>query len=371
MSVNENKLIIAAAGSGKTTFIVDQALKQDDGCVLITTYTLDNESEIRKKIIKRKKCVPEQIKVQTWFSFLLQHGVRPFQGYLYEKAIRGMVLVNQQSAPYTREADVEQYYFNNNRKIYSDKLSKFAVRCNELSGGAVIDRLSRIYRHIYFDEVQDLAGYDLDILKGIFASPIKAILVGDPRQVVYLTHHERKWGKYKDGKIKEFITSECKELFETENIDEHTLKSSHRNNKQICTFASQLYPDWESCEPCECRACRADANDHEGIFLVRQEDIKQYLKEHDAVQLRFNIRKRIEDDYTVKTFGDSKGLSFGRVLIYPTQAFINWLKDNNTDLAPTTRSKYYVAVTRAQHSVGIVFDYDDSTNIPGIQKYVE
>ena len=48
-----NRLLIAAAGSGKTTFLVDEALKQKEGKILITTYTQANEEEIRKKIIEK------------------------------------------------------------------------------------------------------------------------------------------------------------------------------------------------------------------------------------------------------------------------------------------------------------------------------
>ena len=47
-----NKLIIAAAGSGKTTHLVNEALKVKDGKVLITTYTEANEKEIIKKFYK-------------------------------------------------------------------------------------------------------------------------------------------------------------------------------------------------------------------------------------------------------------------------------------------------------------------------------
>jgi len=44
-----NKLIIAAAGSGKTTYLVNEALKHDGGRILITTYTEANEAEFVKK----------------------------------------------------------------------------------------------------------------------------------------------------------------------------------------------------------------------------------------------------------------------------------------------------------------------------------
>lgn len=55
-----NRLIIAAAGSGKTTYLVKQAMQQSDR-VLITTYTIANEREIRKKFIELNGCVPHNI----------------------------------------------------------------------------------------------------------------------------------------------------------------------------------------------------------------------------------------------------------------------------------------------------------------------
>lgn len=35
-------------------------------------------------------------------------------------------------------------------------------------------------------------------------------MVGDPRQVTYHTHNEAKYKKYANGKIEEFIKTECK-----------------------------------------------------------------------------------------------------------------------------------------------------------------
>jgi DNA helicase-2/ATP-dependent DNA helicase PcrA len=68
-------------------------------------------------------------------------------------------------------------------------------------------------------------------------------------------------------------------------------------------------------------------------------------------------------------FGESKGLSFDGVLIYPTKPFCNWLKNHLSELAPTSRSKFYVAITRARYSVGIVYDFNGETNIDGVSKY--
>jgi len=69
---------------------------------------------------------------------------------------------------YAEDKEFEKHYFSNQLKIYSDKLSKFVFRCNEKTKGNVIDRISRIYPYIFIDEVQDLAGYDLELLKLLF-----------------------------------------------------------------------------------------------------------------------------------------------------------------------------------------------------------
>ena len=69
---------------------------------------------------------------------------------------------------YFGESDPSKYYFSQSHLIYSDKLAKFVVRANELTNGLVIKRIGKIYSHIFIDEVQDMAGYDLEIIKLLF-----------------------------------------------------------------------------------------------------------------------------------------------------------------------------------------------------------
>ena len=68
-----NKLIIAAAGSGKTTFLVKQALSIHDGRVLITTFTEANEQEINKKFIAVSLIMVAFMVV--WRLFLREHVI--------------------------------------------------------------------------------------------------------------------------------------------------------------------------------------------------------------------------------------------------------------------------------------------------------
>ncbi len=356
---SNNKLIIAAAGSGKTTFLVNEALKRKDGKILITTYTQANEEEIRRKFIKINKCIPENVTIQTWFSFLLQHGARPYQGCRFDKDINGLVLINGISAKGVAEKDTQKHYFTENQKIYSDKLSKFVVKCNEQSNGSVIDRLSRIYTDIFIDEVQDLAGYDLDFLKLLFECKANVLLVGDPRQGTYSTNNSSKNKKFKKAKIINF--------FEDESIaiekDDSSLTINYRSCSPICDLSNKLYPNLK-----KTTSGNTNNTEHDGVFFISKNDIGNYLLKYKPTQLRWDSRTVISESSRVLTFGLSKGLEFERVVIYPTPQFVAWIKNNDSELAPTSRSKFYVAITRASCSVGIVCDED--LKIDGIEKFV-
>lgn len=352
----ENKLIIAAAGSGKTTFLVNEALKEKSSKILITTYTQANEEEIRRKFIKLNKCIPENVTVQTWFSFLLQHGVRPYQGCVFTKDIKGLILINGQSAQWVPESNIEKHYFTDNQKIYSDKLSKFVIKCNSQSSGAVIDRLARIYTHIFIDEVQDLSGYDLDFLRLLFSCEANILLVGDPRQGTYSTSNSSRNKKFKKSKIVYFFEDDTVKI----NTDADSLTTNYRSIPAICELSNKLYINFP-----DTTSGNLTSTGHDGVFLVRSEYIETYLRRYNPMQLRDSIVTTINEGYNHTTFGKSKGLEFKRVLIYPTNPFIKWLTDNKSDLATTSRSKLYVAITRASHSVGIVYDKD----IEGIVKY--
>ncbi len=258
------------------------------------------------------------------------------------------------------EKEFEKHYFSNGMKIYSDKLSKFVFRCNEKSNGFVIDRLSRIYSHIYIDEVQDLAGYDLELLKLLFNCNSAMLLVGDPRQGTYSTNSSAKNKQFKKAKVVNYFFQDKSIDIET---DQTSLQTNYRCNKAICDLSNNLFPDFQGTT-----SGNATLTGHDGVFLVREQDAENYLEQYKPVQLRDSKRKEVSQNYRVMNFGESKGLSFDRVLIYPTKPFIDWLKNNNSDLAETSRSKLYVAITRARNSVAIVVN-EENINIDGTLCY--
>lgn len=304
---------------------------------------------------------------------------------LWDNDIKGMLLTEGQSAKkmgkdgkqviingypqYWGEENFQKHYFSTDWRIYSDKVSKFIFNCNNETRGEIILRISRIFPYIFIDEVQDLTGFDYEFIKSMFKTSSNILLVGDPRQVTYLTHPSRKHKqKYGNGRIKEFLQDNCKRLLSADSIDEATLKKSHRNNKQICDFSSKLYPQYEKTEPCECKDCHNEKIDHQGVFIVKPKDVRRYLRNYKPVQLRWNKRTKTNPSFSTYNFGESKGQTHDRVLIYPTKEMIDWLINNKSKLEDSTRAKLYVALTRSRYSSAIIYDYDDSDKILGAIK---
>lgn len=343
-----NKVIIASAGSGKTTHLVRKAIDFPDEKILITTFTDENANEIKAKFHELNHCVPANVTILPWFTFLLQEGVRPFQGVIYKKRIAYVNLVNGTSTVYVAETDFKRYYLSDDETIYSDKLSKLVYKINELSNGATISRLEKVYSHIFIDEVQDLAGYDLEVLDLLFQSTINTLIVGDPRQATFVTNNSQKNKKFKYSNIDDFFSQKQKK--NVIEYDNKTLNINHRCVQSVCDFANGLFPEYEAAQ-----SDNDTVDTHEGIWFVRPEDIHRYLQLFSPMILRHDKRTKTPPKYPVLNFGKSKGRTYKRVLIYPTEKIIDWVQKGKT-MENTSRSKFYVALTRAQLSVAIVFD---------------
>ena len=378
--MNKNNLMLSCAGSGKTTYIVKKALSLPPRQkVLITTYTDENTKEIVNKIIQFNKTIPLNITIQPWFSFLLQHGVRPYQNTLCDDIHEwdiGFLLTNEKSgkrfdkdgAPLIRngrpqfykDTNIKKCYFTKSHKIYSDKISKFIFNTNKKSGGRVISRLEKLFDYIFIDEVQDLAGFDLDIIYLLFIAKFSITLVGDLRQTTFKTHNALKNTKTVNKKKKllsifEYVNkmNNKKQICE---IDTTTLNKSHRNNQIICDYSSKLYRELPLAQQCECPDCHTN-NDHQGVFFILESEISSYVNKFSPVQLSWN--KNCKFAINTKTrynFGQSKGSTYERVLIFPTLHMKYWVFDNNYDFenSSSTKAKLYVALTRARVSATIV-----------------
>lgn len=184
------------------------------------------------------------------------------------------------------------------------------------------------------------------IIKKLHEVGCNMTLVGDPRQTTYRTHYEAKYKKYAGGKIVIFVQDNIAGM----NIDTTTLSTSYRNNQIICDLANQMYPDMKPCD-----SAMNEKTGHDGIFWVHENDIDKYVDIYNPVQLRYDKRTKVNPIPKTMNFGLSKGLTFNRVLIYPTKPMLDWLSGKSKDMKDESLSKFYVAVTRARYSVAFVY----------------
>jgi DNA helicase-2/ATP-dependent DNA helicase PcrA len=352
---SKNKVILASAGSGKTREIINRGkLGVDGNRVLYVSYTNNTVEDIRARL-RKEKVGSERARVYTWYSFLLEHFVRPYQMLLHGPRIDNITFTDRESNLKTSPVNVRQNFLNGPRAIFSDKMSKFACHLIREKRAPTLSRLSEMYDAIYIDELQDLAHYDLDLLELLFESPINVILVGDYRQATLKTHEGKRRKQYeKEGIfhiIRYWAASGLLDLeYRTENF---------RSRQEICDFADSLFPEAPTTV-----SRNTHATGHDGVFLVWESDVPAYVSRFSPQCLRRNIKTKVYGG-TALNFGAAKGLEFCRILIYPHSPFKRYLVTGDPSQLGGARTYVYVAITRARQSVGIVVnDGEEIQNIP-------
>jgi DNA helicase-2/ATP-dependent DNA helicase PcrA len=358
MPSSASHIIICAAGGGKTAGIVSQAITGVGSRSALITYTKNNEREIQRKCYCHSPVIPSHVEVMTWFTFLLRELARPYRRVLHNQRIDGFRWEEGRSVPYVPQSRTAEHYFSEGRYIYSDKISKFICECDRLSGGAVMLRLAQRFDHIFVDEVQDLAGYDLDVLELILKAGIKLSLVGDHRQATLRTNYAKKHSAFAGINIIKKFRQWEKDGLAALSYQQHT----YRCNQDIADLGDSFFPD----EPPTKSLC-AIRTGHDGVFIVSTSRVTAYIHEFAPQVLRLDRRTPCHD-VSAMNFGESKGLTFDRVLIFPHGLGRKWL--GTGDLAHVEKSvaKMYVGSTRARYSLAFVFD--GAAVIPNMQAYV-
>ena len=343
---SDNRVIISAAGGGKTTRVVDQALASSGGVTALVTYTRNTVREILLKVFDRSPAVPPHIEVLSWYTFLLRELARPYRSALHKQRIDGIHWADGKSVIYAAESKTAEHYFLNGDRIYSDKISKFICACNVASGGAIMRRLKERFTHIIIDEVQDMAGYDLDVLELILKAGIPLTLVGDHRQAILSTNNSPKNKQFAGPAIiKKFELWQKAGLVSIE-YETHT----HRGNQAIADLGDGFFPN----EPGTISKNTA-VTGHDGVFLIASADVDEYVKRFSPQALRYNVKTSC-GGHQAMNFGESKGLTFSRVLIFPHGGAKSWLASGKLRHVEKSATRMYVAATRARYSVGFVFD---------------
>jgi DNA helicase-2/ATP-dependent DNA helicase PcrA len=351
---SNNRIIVASAGSGKTSTIVERACAAPMSRAALVTYTTNNTSGIEKLIYQKVGYIPPHLTIGSWYSFLLRHLVRPYQKAMHPKPVKRLHFHNGISAQYSRESDIGKHYFGAQGCIYVDKVSKFACQLIQQTDGAPICRMEQIFDHLYIDEVQDLAGWDLELVETLLKSRIGVTLVGDHRQATFSTNSALKNKKYSGAKIILKF-----EEWQKANLCELEFQTiSHRCVQPICDLADTLHPGLP-----KTKSMNSSVTAHDGVFAVRQRDVGTYILRYKPQTLRYSRVTRDVPGAPIN-YGAAKGMTFERTLIFPNLKLRKFLLSGKPEDAGDI-AKTYVAITRARQSTAFVIA--DSAKSPLMQ----
>lgn len=355
---NNNHLTLAVAGSGKTKGIVDACAATDpDERILVLTYTSANQQELRDRLAAEAGC-HYNVEVSGWFSFLISDFVRPYLPFAYPGGrVRGF---DFKSDPQQRVANEEwRRYFNKQNEVRKVHLAQIAHRVNGAAGGAPIRRLERVYDRIFIDEVQDLCGWDLEVVRLLMASQIPLEMVGDVRQAILVTNNrEKKNKKYMYMKIWDWFNAQ--ERAERLAISQQC--HTYRCRPEISQFANTLFAEGRGFDPTVSR--NGTITGHDGLFLVRSSDVEAYVRAYSPLLLRRLVTSGREFDHLAPmNIGACKGLGRKHVLIYPTRD-VEKLLQKGKPLGEQPAAYLYVAVTRAAQSAAFIIDEAGESRFP-------
>lgn len=329
----DKRLILSVAGSGKTTFIINQLNLETRS--LIITYTNNNYDNLRKKVVDKFGYIPESIRIYTYFDFLYNFCFKP---YLYFKIPAKGINWNTPPAFTQRlKRNNIKFYIDSNWKLYHNRIAKL------LDESSVYDkvnhRIEKYYDNLFIDEIQDYGGHDFNFILSMMRSNVRICLVGDFFQHTFDTSS--------DGNVNKTLYSDLdkyKKKFTTAGVavDCCTLSNSYRCSPSICTFIqSELNIPIFS-----------HRQDQVEIRLIEASDqIQQLFKCKDTVKLFYQNHHKYP--CFSENWGASKGVdSYNDVCVVLNKSTYDLYKKNKLiEMNGKTMNKFYVACTRARRNL--------------------
>ena len=177
----DKKLMLAVAGAGKTTYIINKVCTEYRN-VLIITYTDANYNNIISKLREQNDgVIPDGITVYKYFTFLYRFCYKPF---LSDQVGAKGINYEQNKNRYAKSSNLE-YYLDSGDRLYSNRIALLLNKTDAIQ--EVKSRIKKYFDCIVFDEVQDISGRDFNFLEELMKIDMNMLYVGDFYQHTYNT----------------------------------------------------------------------------------------------------------------------------------------------------------------------------------------
>ncbi len=414
-------LVIAGAGTGKTTTMIQKILNCiNSGAVtpektLIMTFSRKAADEIRERLEKQKNFLPGIGFAGTFHSFSLSllkdysgdytemRGSRMFPEILTDErkycAMREIVMRDQDRfigipcnavlhisgnmdrlTPYMNDklkrspvfeelkkvnSEYNDYKLKNNFIDYEDMV-EHASSLIEINPDIRREMLER-FKYIFVDEFQDTSENNMKLLKSLLPDSNRNLfMVGDDYQSIY---------KFRRAKVGYLINIK-KHFPDTER---HKLTMNYRSKREIVNLSNRFIRQNRFRTDKKIRSARgkggrisfhrADSSMHETeiireILCAENENITTAILYRNNWQGAFidkHLGQDVYDDVWMMTMHGSKGLEFDRVIIAGISDRV--IPDRGSDIEEERRL-FYVAMTRAKDELHIIYHKSRKWRLP-------
>ncbi|HFR3749401.1 RNA helicase [Streptococcus sp. P25B114] len=332
--MGEKRLIHAVAGSGKTRTIIEKI--QPEKRNLIITYTINNQEVLKDRLCEKYGNVPENTHIFGVFEFLYNFCLVPYLG----KRPEGIIFDYQKTNPSDNSSVSKDGRIIDNQLSNSLIKGVLTIGRNKIEfDNSYLDRIDKFFDCVFIDECQDFESDDFKWMLSLSKLKADVFLLGDFYQKTFSTSKRGNTGKGVHSNIDRWIKEISKAGFE---IDTDTLSHSHRCPTTVCDFiSSRLGISIHSC------------SEEAGSIVECFDDnvaIKE-IAENDKILKLF-----YQNSSTYKCFsqnwGESKGGEFLDVcVVLNKKTFEAFHKQKLSGLAPSTKSKFYVACTRTKRNL--------------------
>ena len=328
----DRRLILAVAGSGKTTYLINKLNLEQR--FLIVTYTDNNVAHIRNSIILKFGHIPSNITLLSYFQFLIRLCYNPF----FKDEIRARGITWEQPDEKVRYISKDNigHYLTKDRFLYHNRIAKLCLlKCPNL----IRERIERYFDFFMFDEIQDLGGNDFNFIEAIIPQTIDVLFVGDFFQHTFDTS--------KDGPVNKTLYNDYAKYNNRWQksgliVDTTSLLKSHRCSPTVCKFVKDSI------------GIHIESNREDSvsiIFISDREEVDRLLNDDHKIKLFYHDSHKY--NYKAINWGASKGLDdFEDICIILNETSLKaFIKKELDVLAPATRNKLYVACTRAKGNI--------------------
>lgn len=328
----DNDIVLAVAGSGKTRLLIDRLNAEERFAII--TFTNNNENNLKRRIIEKFGCIPSNIHIFTYFSFLYSFCFKPFMLFLTDaNGISFEPCRNKYAADWDR-------YIDKFGRVYSNRLAKFIE--SERFGDMVSERLSKYFDVVMIDEIQDFAAHDFNFLKYFISARSSCLFVGDFYQHTFDTSRDGVVNKNLHTSLEGYV-ARVRGLGLS--VDQTTLNSSYRCSPTICEFI-------QSKLGIEIASQRGDPTELE--FVDNDGRIIDLYRDPATVKLFY--RDASKHTCLSRNWGASKGEDdfMDVCIVLNGETHKKFVADQLAQLNPQTRNKLYVAMSRARRAVYFV-----------------